>query len=127
MSAADQGRGNVRAPVRVVIISTQFIETEPANFKTIVQRLTGKQSHHIHRNCELPPPPKRRRLSPSISVSEVATSTGGIKGASSSDNIMNLSSLPSSSVMFSRGSASVSDLDRLHTLPSWEEISQLCM
>lgn len=126
MSAADQGGGNVRAPVRVVMITTQYIETDAANFKSVVQRLTGKHSHHIHSNRELQPPPKRRRLSPLPSASEVATSTGGIMGASSSDSVMNLSSLPSLSVKFSRG-VSVSDLDRLHTLPSWEEISQLCM
>ncbi|KAK1399228.1 VQ motif-containing protein 10-like [Heracleum sosnowskyi] len=125
MSAADQRGGNGRVPpVRVVIISTQYIETDPANFKSVVQRLTGKHSHPIHSNHELPLPPKRRRLSPPPSVSEVAASTAGVMVGSSSSNNTNSSSL--SVMTLSRG-VSVSDFDRLQTLPSWKEIFQLCM
>lgn len=33
-----------RKPVKVVIIGTQFIETNPLSFKSVVQSLTGKDS-----------------------------------------------------------------------------------
>lgn len=126
MSKAGGEGANGRAAVRVVIISTQYIETDAANFKSVVQRLTGKDSP----GNDKPPPPR--------SASEVADRTGRVMVGSSSSisgNTMNLSSSsmnisssssPSSSVMLTRG-LSLSDLDRLHTLPSWEEIAQLCM
>lgn len=33
-----------RKPVKVVIIGTQYIETNPLSFKSVVQSLTGKDS-----------------------------------------------------------------------------------
>lgn len=38
------GGGNYREPVKVVIINTQYIETDPVSFKSVVQRLTGKDA-----------------------------------------------------------------------------------
>ncbi|XP_060189220.1 VQ motif-containing protein 10-like [Lycium barbarum] len=35
---------NVRVPVKIVIINTQYIETDASSFKSVVQRLTGKNS-----------------------------------------------------------------------------------
>ncbi|KAI6687093.1 hypothetical protein NL676_023921 [Syzygium grande] len=38
------GRGGNANPVKVVIINTQYIETDAASFKSVVQKLTGKDS-----------------------------------------------------------------------------------
>ncbi|XP_030552160.1 VQ motif-containing protein 10-like [Rhodamnia argentea] len=38
------GRGGDAYPVKVVIINTQHIETDAASFKSVVQKLTGKDS-----------------------------------------------------------------------------------
>ncbi|KAL2245548.1 VQ motif-containing protein 1-like [Sesamum indicum] len=37
------GTGN-RDPVKVVIINTEYVETDAVSFKSVVQRLTGKNS-----------------------------------------------------------------------------------
>ncbi|XP_054814182.1 VQ motif-containing protein 1 [Prosopis cineraria] len=40
------GRGGYsKEPVKVVIISTQYVQTDAGNFKSVVQKLTGKDSH----------------------------------------------------------------------------------
>ena len=90
----------------MVIVSTQYIETDPASFKSVVQSLTGKHSH------DLPPPhPKRalRRSCAPPSQSKVAPGCGeeGIGAIG----------------------VSISDLDGLvmEELPSWNELSQLCI
>ncbi|KAG4957893.1 hypothetical protein JHK85_044273 [Glycine max] len=36
--------GCTRAPVKVVIINTQYVETDATSFKSVVQKLTGKDS-----------------------------------------------------------------------------------
>ncbi|XP_019153889.1 PREDICTED: VQ motif-containing protein 1-like [Ipomoea nil] len=36
--------GAGRPPLKVVIISTQYVETDARSFKSVVQRLTGKDS-----------------------------------------------------------------------------------
>ncbi|KAF8410960.1 hypothetical protein HHK36_003497 [Tetracentron sinense] len=36
--------GGTRAPVKVKIINTQYVEIDKVNFKSIVQSLTGKDS-----------------------------------------------------------------------------------
>ncbi|OIW21144.1 hypothetical protein TanjilG_29800 [Lupinus angustifolius] len=33
-----------RKPVKIVIINTQYVETDAMNFKSVVQKLTGKHS-----------------------------------------------------------------------------------
>ncbi|KAK3424626.1 hypothetical protein EUGRSUZ_F01408 [Eucalyptus grandis] len=38
------GRGGNANPVKVVIIETQYVETDVASFKSVVQKLTGKDS-----------------------------------------------------------------------------------
>ncbi|KAG8386532.1 hypothetical protein BUALT_Bualt03G0158200 [Buddleja alternifolia] len=40
------GGNNIRGvgPVKVVIINTQYVETDAVSFKSVVQRLTGKDS-----------------------------------------------------------------------------------
>lgn len=40
------GGGCSRAPVKVVIINTQYVETDATSFKSVVQKLTGKDSEH---------------------------------------------------------------------------------
>lgn len=97
------GEGNRGGAVRVVIITTRYIHTDPDNFKSVVQRLTGKHSRGF--DCDYQPPPQQRprlMIPPPPSVS-------GTDGSSD---------------MISRRVSSLSDLDRL---PSWEEISQLCI
>ncbi|CAL0333691.1 unnamed protein product [Lupinus luteus] len=36
--------GCSRKPVKIVIINTQYVETDATNFKSVVQKLTGKHS-----------------------------------------------------------------------------------
>lgn len=36
--------GCSRAPVKIVIINTQYVETDATSFKSVVQKLTGKDS-----------------------------------------------------------------------------------
>ncbi|KAK9266466.1 hypothetical protein L1049_000064 [Liquidambar formosana] len=36
--------GGSRNPVKIVIINTQYVETDSNSFKSVVQRLTGKDS-----------------------------------------------------------------------------------
>ncbi|KAL3613725.1 hypothetical protein CASFOL_041799 [Castilleja foliolosa] len=38
------GGGGRRDPVKVVIINTQYVETDAVSFKSVVQSLTGKDS-----------------------------------------------------------------------------------
>ncbi|PIN06393.1 hypothetical protein CDL12_19883 [Handroanthus impetiginosus] len=38
------GRGNIKDVVKVVIIDTQYVETDAGSFKSVVQSLTGKES-----------------------------------------------------------------------------------
>ncbi|CAK8532734.1 unnamed protein product [Lathyrus sativus] len=35
---------NKKKPVKIVIITTQYVETDVMNFKSVVQKLTGKHS-----------------------------------------------------------------------------------
>ncbi|MCD7452703.1 hypothetical protein HAX54_017827 [Datura stramonium] len=51
MSARKNGGG---VPVKVVIINTEYIETDASSFKSVVQRLTGKNSSV----AVTPPPPQ---------------------------------------------------------------------
>ncbi|KAJ1434253.1 hypothetical protein SESBI_05600 [Sesbania bispinosa] len=36
-----------RGPVKVVIINTQYVETDATSFKSVVQKLTGKDSNEL--------------------------------------------------------------------------------
>lgn len=36
--------GNGKEPVKVVIINTQYVETDAGSFKSVVQKLTGKDA-----------------------------------------------------------------------------------
>ncbi|KAL4365929.1 hypothetical protein HN51_026325 [Arachis hypogaea] len=38
------GSGSNKGPVKVVIINTQYVETDATSFKSVVQKLTGKDS-----------------------------------------------------------------------------------
>ncbi|XP_055823796.1 VQ motif-containing protein 10-like [Solanum dulcamara] len=44
-------------PVKVVIINTEYIETDASNFKSVVQTLTGKNSTVAVESAFSPPPP----------------------------------------------------------------------
>ncbi|TKY49306.1 VQ motif-containing protein 1 [Spatholobus suberectus] len=39
--------GCSRGPVKVVIINTQYVETDATSFKSVVQKLTGKDSDQL--------------------------------------------------------------------------------
>ncbi|CAI8593805.1 unnamed protein product [Vicia faba] len=41
---ASGGCSNEKKPVKIVIITTQYVETDALNFKSVVQKLTGKHS-----------------------------------------------------------------------------------
>ncbi|XP_006348408.1 VQ motif-containing protein 10-like [Solanum tuberosum] len=44
-------------PVKIVIINTQYIETDASSFKSVVQKLTGKNSTVAVESAFSPPPP----------------------------------------------------------------------
>ncbi|CAN4103047.1 unnamed protein product [Withania somnifera] len=46
-----------RDPVKIVIINTQYIETDATSFKSVVQKLTGKNSTVAVETVVAPPPP----------------------------------------------------------------------
>ncbi|GAU37555.1 hypothetical protein TSUD_54620 [Trifolium subterraneum] len=39
------GSSRVMNPVKIVIINTQYVETDATSFKSVVQKLTGKDSN----------------------------------------------------------------------------------
>ncbi|RDX68664.1 VQ motif-containing protein 1, partial [Mucuna pruriens] len=39
--------GGCTRPVKVVIINTQYVETDAMSFKSVVQKLTGKDSENL--------------------------------------------------------------------------------
>ncbi|XP_016502012.1 VQ motif-containing protein 1 [Nicotiana tabacum] len=48
---------NMRVPVKIIVINTQYIETDASSFKSVVQRLTGKNSTVELEATAAPPPP----------------------------------------------------------------------
>lgn len=54
MASCTGGGYSSRKPVRIVIISTQYVETDATSFKSVVQKLTGRDSdsdsddHQVH-------------------------------------------------------------------------------
>ncbi|XP_075477412.1 VQ motif-containing protein 1-like [Primulina tabacum] len=48
--------GRRGAGVKVVIINTQYVETDAMSFKSVVQNLTGKDSHIQDANLQQQPP-----------------------------------------------------------------------
>nr|GMD92565.1 VQ motif-containing protein 1-like [Ipomoea batatas] len=44
MSRGGSNNGGAGRPLKVVIINTQYVETDARSFKSVVQRLTGKDS-----------------------------------------------------------------------------------
>ncbi|GMJ10018.1 hypothetical protein like AT1G78410 [Hibiscus trionum] len=63
---------NGREPMKVVIINTEYIETDAMSFKSVVQELTGKDS----RVTSNPPRPRSRFYREEIKKKEQA---GGIR------------------------------------------------
>lgn len=63
--------GGAGRPLKVVIINTQYVETDARSFKSVVQRLTGKDStaadikkeHHYSGGMAASNPPLSRGLS----------------------------------------------------------------
>ncbi|XP_009760887.1 VQ motif-containing protein 1 [Nicotiana tabacum] len=47
---------NMTVPVKIVVINTQYIETDASSFKSVVQRLTGKNSTVEMEVAAAPPP-----------------------------------------------------------------------
>ncbi|CAK8532733.1 unnamed protein product [Lathyrus sativus] len=42
---ASGGCSNKKKPVKIVIVTTEYVETDAMNFKSVVQKLTGKYSY----------------------------------------------------------------------------------
>ncbi|KVI10569.1 VQ motif-containing protein 10 [Cynara cardunculus var. scolymus] len=94
---ARSGRGN---SVKVVIINTEYIQTDAMSFKSVVQRLTGKDS----------PPP-------SSPTNDELSHGGGCDGGGGGGG---------KSPMLKKG-MSFRDLDKLLLeLPSMDDIYQFC-
>ncbi|KAL6975538.1 hypothetical protein U1Q18_024334 [Sarracenia purpurea var. burkii] len=93
-------------PVKIVFINTQYVETDATSFKSVVQRLTGKDSAVVAE-------PKARRESQAAMV----VASGGGRGGGGSG---------SGSSVLSRG-VSFKDVDRLFLeLPLLDELHRLC-
>ncbi|XP_010060795.2 VQ motif-containing protein 10 [Eucalyptus grandis] len=71
------GRGENAKPVKVVIINTEYVQTDAASFKSVVQKLTGKDStvalspksadnlfHNSFEGCRQRATPERSRIEP---------------------------------------------------------------
>lgn len=92
------GSGINREPVKVVIINTQYVETDAMSFKSVVQSLTGKDS-------TVTPPPSGSKKQKSSQVQ------GGGRG----------------NLVYPRG-LSFKDLDRLLAeLPPLDDIYRFCL
>ncbi|CAN1141259.1 VQ motif-containing protein 10 [Linum perenne] len=67
-----------REDVKVVLIDTQYVETDPQSFKSVVQRLTGKDScvSWIEEASFTGKGAKRKMKSPSTSCDEVKVGSG---------------------------------------------------
>ncbi|KAK7401702.1 hypothetical protein VNO78_13385 [Psophocarpus tetragonolobus] len=44
--------GGTKGPVKVVIINTQYVETDATSFKSVVQKLTGKDSDQLRAKAQ---------------------------------------------------------------------------
>ncbi|OIW19996.1 hypothetical protein TanjilG_31893 [Lupinus angustifolius] len=70
------GRGcNSRKPVKIVIINTQYVETDATSFKSVVQKLTGKDSDYLESKAEKAE--REERLNNQVGV-EVHAPEGGL-------------------------------------------------
>ncbi|KAI3809650.1 hypothetical protein L1987_19247 [Smallanthus sonchifolius] len=95
-------RSRRREPVKVVFINTEYVETDAMSFKSVVQRLTGKDA---------PSPASSDHL-------EIKLSHGGGGGRSGGDL---------NSPMLKKG-MSFRDLDRLLLeQPTMDDIYQFCV
>ncbi|KAL3503010.1 hypothetical protein ACH5RR_037459 [Cinchona calisaya] len=101
-----------RHPVKVVIINTQHVETDAMSFKSVVQRLTGKDSKiEIHHD------------NPSSNCSSGSYGTTNFESAATN---VQLSSSSSHVPVMSRG-LSFKDFDWfLKELPPLDELFRLC-
>ncbi|AES75320.1 VQ motif protein [Medicago truncatula] len=45
---ASGGCSNSKKPVKIVIVTTEYVETDAMSFKSVVQKLTGKHSFEDH-------------------------------------------------------------------------------
>ncbi|KAK7324433.1 hypothetical protein VNO77_27969 [Canavalia gladiata] len=66
------GGGCNRGPVKVVIINTQYVETDATSFKSVVQKLTGKDSDDLAEKTQ------RNRQINSQGVVQVPATTVGL-------------------------------------------------
>ena len=76
--------------VKVTIIVTQFVETDEANFKSVVQQFTGKDSTVSMAPHTLPTRPQARRAVPIMAQSqmEVMPNASRLSEASRAQNGM---------------------------------------
>jgi len=44
LNMASGGCSNTKKPVKIVIVTTEYVETDAMSFKSVVQKLTGKHS-----------------------------------------------------------------------------------
>ncbi|KAH9723730.1 VQ motif-containing protein 10 [Citrus sinensis] len=85
MSGVCSGGGG-REPVKIVLIKTQYIETDARSFKSVVQELTGKDSGA--RGSNLSPASKSRKVRSNLGtkIMEGGMNINGFAGESINNN-----------------------------------------
>lgn len=124
-----------RDPVKVVIINTQYVETDATSFKSVVQRLTGKDSKIEIHPSNSSPSSSSRYYSSSINTSSSSPSFYNNKDdhhhhyhqQPASGIIANAAAAAAANVpMMGRG-LSFKDFDKLlKELPPLDELFRLC-
>ncbi|XP_058749988.1 uncharacterized protein LOC131623005 [Vicia villosa] len=86
------GCSNNKKPVKIVIITTQYVETDAMSFKSVVQKLTGKHSSDDRVDDEAAEGRKAKKERNDFSDFDVAACESGHDGRSSffiSDSLLN--------------------------------------
>lgn len=122
-----------RDPVKVVIINTQYVETDATSFKSVVQRLTGKDAKiEIHPSNSSPSSSSRY-----YSSSSTSSSSPGFYNNKDDDHHHHYhQQQPTSGIIANAAAANVpmmgrglsfKDFDRLlKELPPLDELFRLC-
>ncbi|KAI5444102.1 hypothetical protein KIW84_012643 [Lathyrus oleraceus] len=74
---ASGGCSTSKKPVKIVIITTRYVETDVNNFKSVVQKLTGKHSSDDRVDDEATEGKKVKRERHNLSGFDVAASESG--------------------------------------------------
>lgn len=108
--------------VKVVLIDTQYIQTDPSSFKSVVQSLTGKDScvSWIARSSFTGDDAKRKRSS--AAVHEIRSSGINVVGHSGGDGDCGRGTDGNNNSLLSKGIMSSKDLDTMMLdMPSMED------